>query len=266
MKQKTAGLLLVPMLFIAVACTAVAGTPPEAPSTPTSVPAVVAPTEILWFPPTETPAIAAAVTEPPTPERKPGVGELLVADNMTSSAYWNASDSGAAAAMVSERGLTVSARPGGPPVVALHRSAVFGDMMLEMTARPSLCRGRDAYGLVFRAPNELAFYRFVAVCDGLAAVERLSLGTPRVLQPPTATSDVPVGAPGEVRLGVWALDSEFRFFLNDRYQFSVIDTNYLAGGIGVFVEAHGDNPAVVTFSDLKVYRLAPLRSVATAAP
>ena len=89
-------------------------------------------------------------------------------------------------------------------MVSLHRSAVFDDMYLEITARPNLCRGKDSYGVVFRAPNDVAHYRFVAVCDGSAAAERVSLGTPRVLQPPTATSDVPVGAPGEVRLGVWA--------------------------------------------------------------
>ena len=89
-------------------------------------------------------------------------------------------------------------------MISLHRSAVFDDMYMEITARPNLCRDKDAYGVVFRAPNDVAHYRFVAVCDGTAAAERVSLGTPRALQPPTATSDVPVGAPGEVRLGVWA--------------------------------------------------------------
>ena len=57
--------------------------------------------------------------------------------------------------------------------------------------------------------------------------------------------------------------SEFRFFLNDRYQFSVEDKNYRAGGIGVFVEASGDSPVVVTFSDLRIYQLQDLESAAT---
>jgi hypothetical protein len=139
-------------------------------------------------------------------------------------------------------------------------------MYIEITARPSLCRDRDAYGLVFRAPNDVAHYRFTALCDGTAAAERTSLGTPRVLQPPTATSDVPVGAPGEVRLAVWALGPEFRFFLNDHYQFTVTDSNYAAGGIGVFVQAAGGTPAVVTFSDLSVYRLTPSASSTSSAP
>jgi hypothetical protein len=210
--------------------------------------------------------VAPAATIQPTAERRPGVGEILVEDPMTSATHWEAAASGNAPVTVSQRGLSLSAQPGAPPVISLHRSAVFDDMYLEITARPNLCRGKDAYGLVFRAPNDVASYRFAAACDGTAAAERVSLGTPRVLQPPTATSDVPVGAPGEVRLGVWASGPEFRFFLNDRYQFTVTDNNYLAGGIGVFAAAAGESPVVVTFSDLRVYRLQPQDLSATATP
>ena len=223
-------------------------------------------TEIVWFPATATPAPAEKVTREPTPERKPGVAELVVQDDMTSSTYWNAAATGNAAATVSGRGLTISALPGGPGVVSLHRSAVLGDMYLEVTARTNLCRNKDAYGIVFRAPNDVAHYRFVSACDGTAAAERVSLGGPRILQPPTASADVPLGAPGEVRLGVWALGSEFRFFLNDRYQFTVTDSNYQAGGVGVFVQAGGQSPAVVTFSDLEIFRLSANPGVATPAP
>jgi hypothetical protein len=139
-------------------------------------------------------------------------------------------------------------------------------MYMEITARPSLCRDQDAYGMIFRAPNDVAHYRFEAACDGSVAVERVSLGTPRVLQPPAASSDVPTGAPGEVRMGIWANGSEFRFFLNDQYQFAVTDRNYVAGGIGVFVEARGKSPVVVTFTDLRVYRLLPMESPPTRTP
>jgi hypothetical protein len=235
-------------------------------ATPTgTVPAPI-PTEFLWFPPTDTPAVAMALSPEPTPEQKPRVGELLVIDDMTSTAHWNAAASGQAAVTVSQRGLTVSAGPSQPPVVSLHRSAVFDNMYIEITARPSLCREKDVYGLVFRAPNEVAYYRYAAICDGTVAAERISLGGPRVLQVPTATSDVPVGAPGEVKLGVWALGSELRFFLNDRYQFTVEDSNYVVGGLGVFAEARGETPVVVTFSGLRVYRLDPVLSLATSNP
>lgn len=185
---------------------------------------------------------------------------------MTSSTHWNAVADGNAPATVSEKGLTISAQPGGAGVVSLHRSAVFDDMYIEVTARTNLCRDRDAYGIVFRAPNDVAHYRFVSVCDGTAAAARVSLGSPRVLQPPTASADVPLGAPGEVRLGVWALGSDLRFFLNDRYQFTVSDSNYAAGGVGVFVQAGGQTPAVVTFSDMAIFQLSGNPGVGTPAP
>ena len=230
MMQRNLLALLVVTIIGAHACTAPGLGTSIQPATQVAAEAAPSATPIVWFPPTETATIAAAPTIQPTPERKPGVGRLLVEDAMTSATYWNASASGAVPVTISERGLSLSAEPGGPPVVSLHRSAVLDDMYLEMTARPNLCRGKDSYGVVFRAPNDVAYYRFAAVCDGSAAAERVSLGTPRVLQPPTATSDVPVGAPGEVRLGVWAKGSEFRFFLNDRYQFSVEDKNYVQVG------------------------------------
>jgi hypothetical protein len=249
-----------------VACTWQAGLPVVDASTPLALEMTPSITPIVWFPPTETATIAPAATVPATPERRPGVGALMVEDPMTSATHWNAAASGNEPATVSSRGLSLSAQPGGLPVIALHRSAVFDDMYLEITARPNLCRGTDSYGVVFRAPNDVASYRFVAVCNGTAAAERVSLGTPRVLQPPTSSSDVPVGAPGEVRLGVWAQGSEFRFFLNDRYQFSVTDRNYLSGGIGVFATASGDSPVVVTFSDLRVYQLETPAASATPSP
>jgi len=236
------------------------------PAEMSAVTATAASTEIVWFPATETAVPVLGATAEPTPERRPGIGELVVRDDMTSSVHWNAAADGQAAATISDRGLTVSAQPGGPGVVSLHRSAVFDDMYIEVVARTNLCRDRDSYGLVLRAPNDVAHYSFVAVCNGTAAALRVSLGGPRVLQPPIASADVPLGAPGEVRLGVWALGSEFRFFLNDRYQFTVSDSNYAAGGVGVFVQAGGQTPAVVTFSDLAIYRLSAEAALGTVAP
>ena len=58
---------------------------------------------------------------------------------------------------------------------------------------------------------------------------------------------------GEVRLGVWADGPVYHFFLNDHFQFSVIDKNYRVGGIGVFASSTGTTPVTVSFSDLVVY-------------
>jgi len=76
------------------------------------------------------------------------------------------------------------------------------------------------------------------------------VGKREVLQTPLPSGDVPRGAPGEVRIGVWALGSELRLFLNGRYQFGISNTAYPNGTIGVFVNSTGENPVVVSFSRL----------------
>jgi len=184
---------------------------------------------------------------------KPGIGSLVLADDFASSDVWNVAVSDQASVAVNGNRLTIAVQPGVAPVVSFRRGQVFGDMYAEITAEPSLCRGADDYGIAFRAPNNIAYYRFALACNGTAGAERISLSSARVLQPPLASGDVPAGAPGQARLGAWAAGQEFHFFLNGRYQFSAIDKSYPAGAIGVFAHAAGTSPVTVTFSDLKVY-------------
>jgi hypothetical protein len=44
-----------------------------------------------------------------------------------------------------------------------------------------------------------------------------------------------------------------RFFLNDRYQFTVRDPVFRSGGIGVYAMANNTTDSTVSFSDLNVY-------------
>jgi hypothetical protein len=84
----------------------------------------------------------------------------------------------------------------------------------------------------------------------------MSNGTKLTLQQPLASGDVPPGAPGEVRIGVWAVGREMRLFLNGRFQFTVIEPGYPRGTLGVFVNSAGDSPLVVSFSNLVVQNVA----------
>ncbi len=59
---------------------------------------------------------------------------------------------------------------------------------------------------------------------------------------PLPSGDVPPGAPGEVRIGMWAVGPDMRLFLNGRYQFSITDKSYPIGTIGVFVNSAGEYP------------------------
>jgi hypothetical protein len=111
-----------------------------------------------------------------------------------------------------------------------------------------------------------AYYRFALSCDGMARAERASVRSGTPLETPIPSGDVPLGAPAQVRFGVWAVGSELRFFLNGRYQFSVSDKSYASGAIGVFARSAGDTPTAITFSDFVVYDVNYVPSTKTPHP
>jgi hypothetical protein len=71
------------------------------------------------------------------------------------------------------------------------------------------------------------------------------------------SSVIPVGPSGTVRLGVWVVGREMRFFINDQFHFTVSDPMIPSGGIGVFARSAGETALTVNFSDLAVYEVNP---------
>lgn len=136
-------------------------------------------------------------------------------------------------------------------MTSLRRDTLLTDYYAEITAQPSLCKGEDSYGVLIRA-NGGSYFRFALACDGTVRAERVSNSVRLVLQQPLSSGDVPPGAPGNVRIGVWAVGKEIRLFLNGRFQFSISDPSFPIGTIGVFVRSAGETAAVVSFSDLVI--------------
>ena len=134
---------------------------------------------------------------------------------------------------------------------SMRRELPLSDFYAEITARPSLCRGDDNYGVIARGVGS-SFYRFVLSCNGEIRAERISGGTRLPIYDPVPSGDV-ARPPQEVRIGIWAVGEEMRLFLNDRYQFSVRDPKFPIGAFGVFVRSNGEEPVSVTFSDFEVY-------------
>lgn len=242
----------------------VTGTPPLA--APGSPPTATATATIVWFPPTNTPTPGPILAAASTPVMKPDIGNLILSDDFSVPSRWNIATSNQASVAVDSNQLTVAVQPGIAPVVSFRIGQVFGNMYVEITAEPSLCRGEDDYGLVFRAPNNVAYYRFALACNATVGADRVSLSSTRVLQAPIASADAPPGAPGQVRLGVWAVGKEFHFFLNGHYQFSTTDASYGSGAIGVFAHAAGSSPVTVAFSDLAVYAVPDQPTLTPQAP
>jgi len=228
---------------------------PSEPSLPTETPfpsdtPVPSPT-IVWFPPSATPTLKAVPTHTSTPEMSPGIGSVIFSDDFSDASTWDTATSDQGSAAISRNRLTLAAQPG-VYLVSMNREAVLGDFYAEITARPSLCRGDDSYGIIIRSTGT-SFYRFTLTCNSTVSAERYRSSVRLLMQEPSLSGDAPRGAPGEVRIGMWAFGNEMRLFLNGRFQLSITDPSSPIGSFGVFVRGAGDTPVSVTFSDLTVY-------------
>jgi len=237
---------------------AVTATPPPPTPTPLQTPTIV------WFPATNTPTSQPVQTQPPTPEMLIGLGELIAIDDFNDPEEWDTAVSDDGSAAISRDRLTLVAQPG-VYMTSLQRQMVLNNFYAEITARPSLCRDQDEYGFLVRA-SAVTYYRFALTCDGQAHAERISLGERHILHEPVISGDVPPGAPGEVRIGVWASGPELRLFLNDRFQFSFSDKNISSGSVGVFARATGNTPVTVAFSNLRVHAVEYFPPTSTPSP
>jgi hypothetical protein len=231
------------------ACASAAGDSVLLDSTATYTP-LPSPT-IVWFPPSATPPPQVLNTQIPTPDQKPGIGTINLSDDFSSPDLWNIASSDLGSAAVTDNHLTLAVGPG-VYIISLRKELILNNFYAELTARPSLCKGQDEYGLLVRA-SAVAYYRLALICNGTLRLDRVSGNSRQLLYPAISSGDVPTGAPGETRVGVWAFGPDLRFFLNGRYQFGVNDKNYLSGTIGVFAHSVADTPVAVTFSNLTIY-------------
>ena len=220
-------------------------------ATNTPVPATETPpptSTIVWFPPSATPTLQQSSTKVPTPEMRPGLGAELLTDDFSDPFNWDVVTSNDASAVIQNNRLTLAAQSQ-VYMTSLRHDLLTDDYYAEITAQPSLCKGEDSYGVLIRA-NGGSYYRFALACDGTVRADRVTNSIRLALQQPLASGDVPPGAPGMVRIGIWAVGREIRLFLNGRFQFDINDPSFPIGTIGVFVRSAGDTPTVVSFSNL----------------
>ena len=209
---------------------------------------------IIWFPSTATPT--AYPTQPPAPTQddRPGMGDLLFSDSFDQPAFWSTPNSAQASAMLTLNRLVLSIiEPGPLSITSLRKPPEARDFYAEATAVISLCSGNDQYGMLFRAGSNRDFYRFVLNCNGQERLERVRGGVAYAVHDWITSNAVPLGAPAQIELGVWAVGREMRFFLNDAYQFSALDPVFSSGTFGFYAYASGKSPVTVSFSDLSVY-------------
>ncbi len=236
------------------ACSGFLPTPTPTPSPLPTATETVTPT-IVWFPLTNTPTPSPAGTLTPTPDTRPGLGEVLFIDYFDQPEQWNLTVSARASAAVERNRLTLALGEGKPSIYlfSLRAEPVLGDFYAEITVSLNLCRGDDQYGLLFRVNSPFNLYRFSLACNGRMRLDKMLDGKVYPLQDWLPSGDAPLGSPAEIKLGIWAVNGEMRFFLNDRYQFTAFDRHLKRGTLGVFAQSSGDTAVTASFSDLTVY-------------
>jgi hypothetical protein len=247
------GILVI--LSLVSACMPVETPLPIASDTQTTTPTAVPSATVEWFPATATPTILPTLQVSPTPDFRPNIGELIFSDDFSEPAGWTLGtlSSGTIALGLDE--LTIAISEPGAYLNSIRQEPTLSDFYLEVTTNPTLCRGEDQYGLLLRTSSPNDFYRYSLSCDGRIRLDRIVGGIASTPQPWTISNAAPPGAPISSRLGVWAKGKELRFFVNDQYQFTVIDPLIPAGLLGLFTWSAGDTAVTVNFSDLVVHQI-----------
>ena len=127
----------------------------------------------------------------------------------------------------------------------------------EITANPIFCQPQDEYGMLLKVNPPSDYYRYSVSCEGQVRLDRILNGNASSPQPWMASGSVPLGGPSLVRLGVWNLGSEFRFFINDDFQFSIQDAQIPTGTIGTFTRSSTDETFTVNFRALNIWEISP---------
>ena len=225
---------------------------PSPTPTRTSTPTLTPTPTIVWFPPTNTPTPFPTPEVSPTPEQRTGIGEVLYKDDFSTGEGWPLLTSPRGNVALGRNELTLTLFEPRASVLSVLQGKYFSNFYAEITANVSLCSGEDEFGLLFRVSSQVDLYRFSLSCNGKIRLDRLNGGIASSPQPWLETA-IPFAAPRTLRLAIWALGRDMRFFINDEFQFGVSDPTHPLGGIGVFARAAGDTAVTVKFSDLAVY-------------
>lgn len=245
-------LLVVALVLVTAACLPA---PPTPISTQTPTPSLTPSPSPVWFPPTSTPTVVPTTEPTLTPDLRPNRGEELLRDDFSSGEDWSLTSSNTASVAIANNHITLALNQSKSFLLTTRQQPVLGDFYAEISASPNLCSGADEYGLLVRVSPGLEYFRFSLSCDGRARADRVYRGTVASIVPWTLNGAIPASAPSSSRLAVWAKGEELRFFINDLYLFSVRDTTFYTGTIGLFVRTAGETAVSVNFADLIVYQL-----------
>jgi hypothetical protein len=225
------------------------------PASPTEepTPQPTATATIEWFPATQTPTPFPTPDFTPTPNYRPNIGELIFEDDFSDPSLWTTDSSGDGEVTVSGGNIHLSLNARRSYLFSTRTAPILGDFYAVVRANARICSGEDEYGLIVRNTEDGDHYRFALSCDGRAKVDRYQGGSLSRQTGWVTNRAIPEVVPGNVRLAVWAQSGQLNFFVNDLYLFSVNDTQFYRGTIGVFAHTSGDGDVSVDFAELGVW-------------
>ncbi|MCS6992942.1 MAG: hypothetical protein NZP74_03840 [Anaerolineales bacterium] len=241
----------------------------SSPPTATVAPTPSATPTIVWFPSTATPTPYPTFQPSPTPNPLPGLGNTLYSDDFSQPLEWTNArqqSAGSSNVLMSGNRLILAANVAPVNLSTLRQGLVLNDFYAESNVTLNRCGARDAYGMYFRAATEAYAYRFTLTCEGRMRVERARGGEVYPLSDWETSGDLPPGAPAQFKIGIWTAGNEMRFFLNDRYQFTVLDSVFRNGSVGYFAVIRSEVGLNVSFSSLQIRAVSYVSPTPTPTP
>ncbi len=188
---------------------------------------------------------------------RPKLGDILFEDDFSDPKPWQLSQSEAGSVALGKNELTIAIGETNTTLSTIREEPIFTNFYLEITASPSLCRGLDEYGVMFRVSSNMDYYRYSLSCDGQVRLDRIASGQASSPQPWMLSGAVPPGAPSSSKIGIAAVGSKMDFYVNDQYQFSIKDPLLTSGGVGLFARSANKMAVTINFSNLVVYQVLP---------
>ena len=256
-------LAILPGLLIFLLSTMLSACQPVPTPFPTITPTLVSATEtptptIVWYPPTPTwTPFPTPTALPPTPEQRPGLGELILQDDFTIGGPWDLIEKDGGSVRIGKNELTFVTTKKRVYIQSIRKDPTLTNFYAEITANPIFCQQLDEFGMLLRVNSPSDYYRYSVTCDGQVRLDRILNGSASSPQSWLASGSLPKGGPSLFRLGVWVVGSEFRFFINDDYQFTIQDGQIAIGTIGLFSRSYTDNPFTINFRALKIWEVNP---------
>jgi hypothetical protein len=184
---------------------------------------------------------------------RPQFGNVLFEDDFSTEEGWTITQTDQGSIAYGKSELTIAIGETNEYLYSVRDNPTFTDFYLEITASPSLCRGEDEYGVLFRVTGTMYYYRYSLSCDGQVRLDGVKNEQAFSPQPWLYSGSVPPGAPSSSRLGVLAVGEDMSFYINDQFQFSIQDRQFTSGGLGVFARSVNKEAVTINFSDLVVY-------------